>query len=148
MRRYTKLTQVNNNGTTQEYKPYKTPLYNKEIRIYYFFVGVVGSTSDIGDNIVAQQKGLPGDVLQNGWMSGHEMLIVDKYDDDMDGVSDGYIVLQSRNIGLCYEKRPYSAGVIVYDMSKVFDNTAGFRDVLLGWQDYFIPESDYPSYLK
>ncbi len=148
MRRYTKLTQVNNNGTTQEYKPYKTPLYKNEIRIYYFFVGVVGSTSEIGDNIVAQQKGLPGDVLQNGWMSGHEMLIVDKYDDDMDGVSDGYIVLQSRNIGLCYEKRPYSAGVIVYDMSKVFDNTAGFRDVLLGWEDYFIPESDYPSYLK
>ena len=148
MRRHTPLIQVNKNGTTQEYKAYKSPYYRTDIRIYYFFVGVVGSTSEIGDNIIPVQKGLPGDVLQNGFWSGHEMLIVDKYDDDMDGVSDGYIVLQSRDIGLCYEKRPYNKDVIVYDMTKVFDNSAGFADLLNGWQSYYIPESDYPSYLR
>ena len=148
MRRYTPLTQTNKNGTTQQYKSYHSPSYSREIRIYYFFVGIVGSTNEIGDNIIPINKGQPGDVLQNGHWSGHEMLIVDKYDDNMDGVSDGYIVLQSRDIGLCYEKRPYSAGVIVYDMTKVFNNTAKFADHLLGWKQYYIPTSDFPSYYK
>lgn len=149
MRRYTPLVQVNKDGkTTQEYKSYSSPTYKGEIRIYYFFVGIVGSTNEIGDNIVPVEQGQPGDILQNGHWSGHEMLVIDKYDDDMDGISDGYIVLQSRDIGLCYEKRPYKAGIILYDMTKVFNNTANFADHLYGWKEYYIPTSDYPDYLK
>ena len=145
--KYTDKIQYNKDGSSQEYLSYYSPDYKKEIRIYYFFVGITGSTNKLGDNIKKVEYGLPGDVLQNGYQSGHEMLVVDKYDDDNDGVSDGYIVLQSRNIGLCYEKRPYSE-VILYDMSKVFDNTAGFSHILKFWQNYYIPTSDYPSYLR
>jgi hypothetical protein len=147
MRKYCNKTQVNKDGSTQVYKEYHHPSYNHEIRIFYFFVGVMGSTNELGDNVKPVHEGRPGDVLQNGRLSGHEMLLVDRYDDNMDGVSDGYIVLQSRDIGLCYEKRPYER-VILYDMTKVFDNTANFANLLLGWQQYYIPESDYPDYLK
>ena len=122
--------------------------YSNSINVYYFFVGVTGSKTTYGDNIKPRQYGLPGDVLQNKVPSAHEMLIVDKYDDDMDGVSDGYIVLQSKDGGLCYENRPYSEGIVVYDMTNVFNNTAGFAQYLEPWKQYYIPTSDYPNYLK
>jgi len=135
--------------TNQYYKEYHAEAegYSSAIRIYNFFVGILGSTNEIGDNIKPVQQGHPGDVLQNGRWSGHEMLLVDRYDDDNDGISDGYIVLQSRDIGLCYEKRPYDK-VILYDMTKVFDNTANFADHLYWGDSYIIPQSDYPDYLK
>jgi hypothetical protein len=110
-------------------------------------VGVTGSKSKLGDNIQGVYTGKPGDVLQEGVHSGHEMLIVDRYDEDEDGKSDGYIVLQSQTGGACYEKIPYSESV-VYDMTNVYDNTAGFADLLLGWNNYYIPESDYPSWMR
>ena len=68
-------------------------------------------------------------------------------DDDKDGTSDGYIVLQSRDIGLCYEKIKYGS-TVVYDMTAVYNNTASYREYLNGWIDYFIPTSDYPSWMR
>ena len=65
----------------------------------------------------------------------------------MDGISDGYIVLQSRDIGLCYEKIKYGS-TTVFDMSNVYNNTASFSTHLNGWQQYYIPESDYPVWMK
>ena len=147
MGKYTPDTWVNKNGTTQKYFYYTSESYARKIPIFSFFVAPVGSKKKIGDNIKQIEKGLPGDILQKGYSSAHEMLVVDKYDDDMDGKSDGYIVLQSRDIGLCYEKVPHTIGIL-YDMSAVFDNTAGFADMLEGWQQYYIPTSDYPAWLK
>ena len=147
MGKYTPDTWVNKNGTTQKYVYYTSESYARKIPIFSFFVAPVGSKKKIGDNIKQIEKGLPGDILQKGYSSAHEMLVVDKYDDDMDGKSDGYIVLQSRDIGLCYEKVPHTIGIL-YDMSAVFDNTAGFADMLEGWQQYYIPTSDYPAWLK
>ena len=142
-----KETRQGTNGTEifkSVYPPYDD--YNR-VCVAYYLIGALGSTSDYGDNIIPRKSGQSGDVLQSYATSGHDMLIVDKYDDNNDGLSDGYIVLQSRDIGLCYEKVKYG-GTIVYDMSNVYSNTGGFADYLNGWQNYYIPESDYPSYLK
>ena len=65
----------------------------------------------------------------------------------MDGKSDGYIVLQSRDIGVCYEKIPFGR-TTVYDMTNVYENTARYSEYLYGWHDYYIPESNYPSWMR
>ncbi len=138
---------INGKGQTEYEITVQPEGYTSKVHIYYYFVGVLGSTKTYGDNVIERHKGRSGDVLQSFPTSGHEMLIVDKYDDDNDGVSDGYIVLQSRDIGLCYEKVKYSS-TTVYDMTAVYNNTATFAEYLNGWTDYYIPESDYPSYLR
>ena len=144
----TRNVRITSQGLTEYELLVKPETYNGEVHIYRYFVGVLASKNTYGDNIIPVEKGQSGDVLQNGYSSGHEMLIVDKYDDDMDGISDGYIVLQSRDIGLCYEKRPYTAHIVTYDMTNVYNNTAGFASYLRGWNTYYIPTSDYPSYLR
>ena len=150
-RNITRTVRITARGLT-EYELLVNPeTYDKPVHIYRYFVGALGSTSTYGDNIIPRNKGRSGDILQSFSNSGHEMLIVDKYDDDYDGVSDGYVVLQSRDIGHCYEKVPYttsSDGVVVYDMTNVYNNTANFAQYLNGWNQYYIPESDYPSYLQ
>ena len=142
-------TRINGQGQTEYEKPIDKPegYGTSTVHIYYYFVGALASTKTYGDNIIERHKGRSGDILQSYPTSGHEMLIVDKYDDDMDGVSDGYIVLQSRDIGLCYEKIKYGS-TVVYDMTAVYNNTANYREYLNGWNDYFILTSDYPSWMR
>jgi hypothetical protein len=137
---------LNKEGETLYELVVKPPQYDNEVHIYNYFVGVLASTDSYGDNIIDRKKGRSGDILQNGAQSGHEMLIVDKYDEDMDGISDGYIVLQSRDIGVCYEKIPFGH-TTVYDMTNVYNNSAKFKDYLYGWNDYFIPTNDYPNWM-
>ena len=138
---------INGKGQTEYELTVQPETYTSKVHIYYYFVGALGSTKSYGDNIIDRRKGRSGDILQSFPTSGHEMLIVDKYDDDMDGQSDGYIVLQSRDIGLCYEKIPFGT-TTVYDMTAVYDNTAGYAKYLNGWQQYYIPTSDFPFWLK
>ncbi len=138
---------INGKGQTEYEKEVKPEGYSSPVHIYYYFVGALGSTKEYGDNIIERHKGRSGDVLQSFPGSGHEMLIVDKYDDDNDGISDGYIVLQSRDIGLCYEKVKYGS-TTVYDMTAVYNNTARFSEYLNGWTQYIIPTSDYPSWMR
>ena len=146
-RTFTRTVRITGRGLTEYELLVRPEGYDADVHIYRYFVGVLGSKNSYGDNIIERHKGRSGDVLQSFPNSGHEMLIVDKYDDDMDGVSDGYIVLQSRDKGLCYEKVPYGR-TTVYDLTNVYNNTAGFADYLRGWNAYHIPTSDYPDYLK
>ncbi len=147
----TRTVRITGQGLTEYELLVDVPTYDKKIHIYRYFVGALGSKNSYGDNIIPRNKGRSGDVLQSNFTSGHEMLIVDKYDDNNDGISDGYIVLQSRNIGHCYEKVPYNnsmGGVVAYDMTNVYNNTASYGSYLRGWNQYYIPESDYPNYIK
>ena len=143
----TNTPRINGKGQTEYELTIQPETYTSKVHIYYYFVGALASTKSYGDNIIDRRKGRSGDILQSFPTSGHEMLIVDKYDDDMDGQSDGYIVLQSRDIGLCYEKIPFGT-TTVYDMTAVYDNTAGYAKYLNGWQQYYIPTSDFPFWLK
>ena len=145
--RLTPNPRLNSQGETEYEIVIKPPEYDNNVHIYYYFVGALASTNSYGDNIKDRRKGRPGDILQNGAQSGHEMLIVDKYDDDMDGKSDGYIVLQSRDIGACYEKIPFGHTTL-YDMTNVYENTARYSEYLYGWHAYYIPESDYPRWMR
>ena len=143
----TRTTRITARGLTEYELTVRPATYESDVHIYRYFVGALASKSSYGDNIIPRNKARSGDVLQSYPSSGHEMLIVDKYDDNNDGVSDGYIVLQSRDIGHCYEKVPYKS-VVAYDMTNVYNNTAGYASYLRGWQQYHIPESDYPDYIK
>ncbi len=112
--------------------------------------GNIGGIKRHGDNRVKYTQGRPGDVLQS--CTGHEMLIIDKYDEDLDGVSDGYIVAESNydSGGHAYAKKAYEGYVYfcgVYDMTGVFDNTAGSAKSLRFWQNYHIPTESWPAYL-
>ena len=144
---YCNTPRINGKGQTEYEKLVSPQNYSSKVHVYYYFVGPLGSKNTYADNIIDRHKGRSGDILQSHPTSGHEMLIVDKYDDDMDGISDGYIVLQSRDIGLCYEKIKYGS-TTVFDMSNVYNNTASFSTHLNGWQQYYIPESDYPVWMK
>ena len=146
-RTFTRTVRITGRGLTEYELLVRPEGYDADVHIYRYFVGVLASKSSYGDNIIERHKGRSGDVLQSYPNSGHEMLIIDKYDDNMDGVSDGYIVLQSRDMGLCYEKVPYGR-TTVYDLTNVYNNTAGFAEYLNGWNAYYIPTSDYPDYLK
>lgn len=119
--------------------------------------GDMGETGDIGGigklkaNKVGTYEGRGGDVLQSS--TNHEMVIIDRYDDDMDGESDGYIVAESNNDegGQVYCKKPfdkYSKYCKVFNMDGVFFNTATQQRMLKFWKNYHIPESAWPDYLS
>lgn len=122
--------------------------------------GVMGETGDIGGvgglhkNRVGTYEGRPGDVLQGVTKPNHhEMVIIDRYDDDMDGVSDGYIVAESNDDegGQVYCKKPfatYAKFCKVFNMDGVYYNTATQQIMLKFWSNYHIPMDAWPEYLK
>lgn len=122
--------------------------------------GVMGETGDIGGvgglhkNRVGTYEGRPGDVLQGVTKPNHhEMVIIDRYDDDMDGVSDGYIVAESNDDegGQVYCKKPfatYAKFCKVFNMDGVYYNTATQQRMLKFWSNYHIPMDAWPEYLQ
>jgi len=113
--------------------------------------GNIGGLRKHGDNRLNAYHGRSGDVLQS--CTEHEMLIIDKYDDDMDGWSDGYIVAESNDDigGQGYCKKPfatYSRACRVFDMDGVFYNTGKLNHMLKYWQNFHIPTTDWPDFLK
>lgn len=117
----------------------------------------MGETGNIGGigrrsaNRINSYHGRGGDILQS--CTNHEMLIIDKYDDNTDGLSDGYIVAESNDDagGQAYCKKPfdsYSRVCRVFDMTGVFENTATQAKSLRFWQNYHIPQDAWPDYLK
>lgn len=112
--------------------------------------GNIGGIEGFGKNKVGTYEGMPGDILQSCTL--HEMLIIDKYDDDMDGWSDGYIIAESNDDygGQVYCKKPYntySRFCKVFDMTGVYENTATLAWRLKFWQNYHIPTDAWPDYL-
>ncbi len=119
--------------------------------------GKMGETGDIGGvgklraNKVGTYEGRGGDVLQS--CTNHEMVIIDRYDDDMDGESDGYMVAESNDDegGQVYCKKPfkgYSQYCKVFNMDGVFYNTATQQNMLKFWKEYHIPEDAWPEFLQ
>ena len=122
--------------------------------------GSNGETGDIGGigglhkNKVGTYEGRPGDVLQGLTLPNHhEMVIIDRYDDDMDGESDGYIVAESNDTegGQVYCKKSferYAKYCKVFNMDGVFYNTATQQKMLKFWNNYHIPQEDWPEFLR
>ena len=95
--------------------------------------------------------GRAGDVLTSS--TDHEMLIIDKYDDDKDGVSDGYIVAESSydTGGIGYSKKPfkdYSRFCRVYNMDGAFYNTGKQTKIMKFWNTYHAPEDTWPDFFR
>lgn len=112
--------------------------------------GNIGGIARPGDNQRSAYQGRAGDVLQS--CTKHEMFIIDKYDDDRDGWSDGYIVVESNDTegGQVYCKKPfdtYSRACRVFDMDGVYLNTSTLGSRLRFWQNFHIPQEDWPAYL-
>ena len=122
--------------------------------------GVMGETGDIGGigglhkNRVGTYEGRPGDVLQGRTKPNHhEMVIIDRYDEDMDGESDGYLVAESNDDegGQVYCKKNferYAKFCRVFNMDGVYYNTATQQRMLKFWNNYHIPMSAWPEYLQ
>ena len=122
--------------------------------------GVMGETGDIGGvgglhkNRIGTYEGRPGDVLQGRTLPNHhEMVIIDRYDDDLDGESDGYLVAESNDDegGQVYCKKPfdtYSRFCRVFNMDGVYYNTATQQRMLKFWSNYHIPMDAWPEYLQ
>ncbi len=113
--------------------------------------GDIGGIGKRSANKVGTYEGRPGDVLQS--CTYHEMVIIDRYDEDMDGESDGYMVAESNDDegGQVYCKKPfdtYSKYCKVFNMDGVFYNTATEQRMLKFWNEYHIPESEWPEFLK
>lgn len=95
--------------------------------------------------------GRAGDVLTSS--TDHEMLIIDKYDDNKDGVSDGYIVAESSydTGGIGYSKKPfkdYSRFCRVYNMDGAFYNTGKQTKIMKFWNTYHAPEDTWPDFFR
>ena len=122
--------------------------------------GTMGETGDIGGvgalhaNRVGTYEGRPGDVLQGVTKPNHhEMIIIDRYDDDMDGESDGYIVAESNDDegGQVYCKKKfatYAKYCKVFNMDGVYYNTATQQWMLKFWNNYHIPVDAMPEFLQ
>ena len=113
--------------------------------------GDIGGIGKRSANRVGTYEGRGGDVLQSSTL--HEMVIIDRYDEDGDGESDGYMVAESNNDegGQVYCKKPfatYSKYCKVFNMDGVFYNTATLQNMLKYWQNYHIPEDAWPEFLK
>lgn len=113
--------------------------------------GDIGGVGRRGANKVGTYEGRGGDVLQS--CTYHEMVIIDRYDEDMDGESDGYMVAESNDDegGQVYCKKPfatYSKYCKVFNMDGVFYNTATMQNHLKFWQEYHIPEDVWPEFLR
>jgi hypothetical protein len=113
--------------------------------------GDIGGIGKRSANRVGTYEGRGGDVLQS--CTYHEMVIIDRYDDNKDGESDGYMVAESNNDegGQVYCKKPfatYSKYCKVFNMDGVFFNTATLQDKLSFWQHYHIPTDAWPEFLK
>ncbi|MBQ7278122.1 MAG: hypothetical protein IJR17_02840 [Clostridia bacterium] len=95
--------------------------------------------------------GLAGDVMTS--RTDHEMLIIDKYDDDKDGQSDGYIVAESAvdTGGIGYKKhdfKTYSRFCDVWNMDGAFYNTAAPNSRLKFWNSYHAPKDTWPDFFR
>lgn len=95
--------------------------------------------------------GRAGDVLTSS--TDHEMLIIDKYDDNRDGISDGYIVAESSydTGGIGYAKKPfptYSKFCRVYNMDGAFYNTGKQTKIMRFWNTYHAPEETWPDFFR
>ncbi len=113
--------------------------------------GDIGGVGKRSANKVGTYEGIGGDVLQS--CTYHEMVIIDRYDDDKDGESDGYMVAESNDDegGQVYCKKPfatYSKYCKVFNMDGVFYNTATQQKHLKYWQEYHIPTSAWPEFLQ
>ena len=96
-------------------------------------------------------SGLAGDILTS--RTHHEMLLIDKYDDDKDGLSDGYIVAESAKDtgGIGYKKhdfKTYSKFCYVWNMDGAFYDTAEPNKYMKFWHDYHAPVAAWPDYFK
>ena len=122
--------------------------------------GVMGETGDIGGvgglhrNRVGTYEGRPGDILQGVTKPNHhEMIIIDRYDDDKDGESDGYLIAESNDDegGQVYCKKPYATYAKfckVFNMDGVYYNTATQQIMLKYWSNYHIPMDAWPEFLQ
>ena len=109
--------------------------------------GILGKNS----KRASAYSGLAGDILTS--RTHHEMLLIDKYDDNKDGLSDGYIVAESAKDtgGIGYKKhdfKTYSRFCDVWNMDEAFYNTAEPNKNMKFWNSYHAPVSSWPDYFK
>ena len=109
--------------------------------------GILGKTS----KRASSYSGLAGDVLTS--RTHHEMLLIDKYDDNRDGISDGYIVAESAKDtgGIGYKKhdfKTYSRFCDVWNMDGAFYNTAQPNRNMMFWNSYHAPKDSWPDFFK
>ena len=107
--------------------------------------GILGKNS----KRASSYAGLAGDILTS--RTHHEMLLIDKYDDNRDGVSDGYIVAESAKDtgGIGYKKhdfKTYSRFCDVWNMDGAFYNTAEPNRNMKFWKSYHAPRESWPDF--
>ncbi len=107
--------------------------------------GILGKTS----KRARSYSGLAGDILTS--RTHHEMVLIDKYDDNRDGLSDGYIVAESAadTGGIGYKKhdfKTYSLFCDVWNMDGAFYNTAQPNKNMKFWHTYHAPRDSWPDF--
>ena len=121
--------------------------------VYYNAEGNAGGIADFEKKNSSMRArpyyGLAGDVMTS--RTDHEMLIMDKYDDNKDGLSDGYIVAESSydTGGIGYNKMPfdtYSRFCDVWNMDGAYYNTGKQTKQMKYWFDYHAPRSSWPDF--
>ncbi len=111
-------------------------------------LGELGAYTRSGDNRIAYNKGVGGDIMVNG---AHYLMIVDRLDTDGDGADDAYLTYEMRAPDLLVMVHSFHSIRYreLYSMDAVFENTGRLIGKARFWADtYCIPGDSFPEAFK
>lgn len=108
----------------------------------------LGEREKAHDNRIENNRAKSGDIIGTG--TGHYMMVIDRIDQNNDGVTDAYLTYEYEDPHLTVLVLPYKngRGYGYYSMDAVFENVGHNRNTVTYWNDtYRIPKDAFPEYL-